>query len=72
MGGDLVHLGEFRAGAGETDLQAFGFAEPAVRFGFGDAGEQVVADLDEPTAPTPRTQSAPRTSPRWTSCPNLS
>ena len=48
--GDLVHLGEFGAGAGEADLQALGLAEPAVGLGFGDAGDQVVADLDEPGA----------------------
>ena len=46
-GGDLVHLAEFVAGAGEADFQAFGFAEPALGFGFGDAGDQVVADLDQ-------------------------
>src|SRR4029077_2429144 len=46
-GGDLVHLGEFGVGAGEADLEALGLAVPAVGFGFGDAGEQVVADLFE-------------------------
>ena len=45
--GDLVHLGEFGPGAGEADLEAFGFAEPAVGFGFGDAVDEVVADLFE-------------------------
>jgi hypothetical protein len=28
-GGDLVHLGELLAGAGQADFQSFGFAEPA-------------------------------------------
>jgi hypothetical protein len=28
LGGDLVHLGELAAGAGEADFQALGFAEP--------------------------------------------
>jgi hypothetical protein len=46
-GGDLVDLGEFGVGAGEADLEAFGLAVPAVGFGFGDAGEEVVADLFE-------------------------
>jgi hypothetical protein len=46
-GGDLVHLGEFGAGADETDFEAFGLAEPVVLFGFGDAFGQVVADLDQ-------------------------
>src|SRR5579859_7296367 len=46
-GGDLVHLGEFGAGAGEADLQSFGLSEPAAGLGFGDAGDEVVADLDQ-------------------------
>ena len=43
-GGDLVHLVEFGAGAGEADFQSFGFTEPAVGLGLGDAGDEVVAD----------------------------
>jgi hypothetical protein len=46
----LVHLGELGPGAGQADFQSFGFAEPAVAFGFGDAGGQVVADLDQARA----------------------
>ena len=46
-GGDLVHLGELGAGAGEADFESFGFPEPAVGFGLGDAGDEVVADLDQ-------------------------
>ena len=49
-GADLVHLGEFGVRAGETDLEALGLAVPVVGFGFGDAGEQVVADLFQPWA----------------------
>jgi hypothetical protein len=49
-GGDLVHLGQLAAGAGEADLQALGFAEPPVGFGFGDAGHEVVANLGEAVA----------------------
>ena len=47
---DLVHLGQFGVGAGEADLQALGLAVPAVGFGFGDAGDEVVADLFQPGA----------------------
>ena len=47
-GADLVHLVEFGVGAGEADLEAFGLSVPAVRFGFGDAGDEVVADLFQP------------------------
>ena len=36
-GADLVHLRELGLGASQADFQPFGFAEPAVRFGFGDA-----------------------------------
>ena len=46
-GADLVHLDEFGVRAGEADLQPLGLAVPAVGFGFGDAGEEVVADLFE-------------------------
>ena len=46
-GGDLVHLGEFVPGAGQADLQAFGFAEPVAGLGFGDAGGEAVADLHQ-------------------------
>ena len=49
-GGDLVHLGEFVAGAGEAHFQALDRAEPTVRFGFGDAVQRIVADLGEAAA----------------------
>lgn len=42
-----VDLGEFPLCAGEVDLEPFDFAEPAFTFGFGDAGDEVVADVDE-------------------------
>ena len=45
--GPAVDLGELVFGAGEADFEAFGFAEPALLFGFGDAGEEVVADLGD-------------------------
>ena len=44
-GGGQVGLGDFVVGGGEADLESFGFAGPAFAFGFGDAGEEVVADL---------------------------
>jgi hypothetical protein len=42
-----VILGEFLFGTGEADLESFGFAGPAFAFGFGDAGQEIVADLFE-------------------------
>lgn len=44
-GGGAVGLGEFVVGGVEADFEPFGFAGPALAFGFGDAGEEVVADL---------------------------
>ncbi|WP_326615848.1 hypothetical protein OG863_01295 [Streptomyces decoyicus] len=35
-------------GAGQADLETFDLAEPAFRLGFGDSGDQVVADLGKP------------------------
>jgi hypothetical protein len=46
-GGDLLHLGELGAGTGKAEFQSFGLSEPAVGLGFSDAGDEVVADLDE-------------------------
>jgi hypothetical protein len=43
-------VGEFLAGAVEADLEAVDLAEPAVLPGFGDPGDEVVADFDEPVA----------------------
>jgi hypothetical protein len=45
--GSPVYLGELVAGAGQADLEAFGFAVPAFAFGFGDAGDEVVVDLGD-------------------------
>jgi len=45
-----IDLGELVVGAGEADLQAFDFAEPALASGFCDAVVQVGADLLEPGA----------------------
>jgi len=42
-----VDLGELVVGAGEADLESCDLAEPAFAFGFGDPGDEVVADLDD-------------------------
>jgi len=47
-GGELVELGEFAVRRGDADFKSFGFTVPALAFGFGDAGEQVVADAGQP------------------------
>jgi len=48
--GDAVELGKFLLGGGAADRESFDLAEPAFAFGFGDAGGEVVADLDQPAA----------------------
>jgi hypothetical protein len=45
--GAAVDLGELVLGAGEADVEAIDFAEPAFSPGFGDAVEEVVADLGD-------------------------
>jgi len=45
-----VGLGKLVVGGGEADLESFGFSGPAFAFGFGDAGEEVVADLFQSVA----------------------
>src|SRR5207248_9301331 len=45
--GSPVYLGELVAGAGQADLESFGFAMPAFPLGFGDAGDEVVPDLGD-------------------------
>jgi hypothetical protein len=47
-GGPPVELCEFLLCSGEVDLEPFDFAEPAFTMGLGDAGDEVVADIDEP------------------------
>ena len=49
-GGGQVGLGEFVVGGGEADFESLGFAGPAFAFGFGDAVQEVVADLFESAA----------------------
>jgi hypothetical protein len=46
-GGGQVGLGELVVGGGEADLESLGFADPAFALGFGDASQEVVADLFE-------------------------
>ncbi|MEE1805119.1 hypothetical protein [Streptomyces sp. BE133] len=43
-----LDLGEFPLRSGEADLKALDFAKPALAFGFGDAGDEVVADVNQP------------------------
>jgi hypothetical protein len=43
----VVELDEFLLCCGEADLESVDFAEPALPFGFADAGEQVGMDLDD-------------------------
>lgn len=45
-----IKLAELLLGAGEADLETFDLAEPAFPPGFGDSGDQVVADLGKPCA----------------------
>jgi hypothetical protein len=45
-----VDLGELVLGAGEADLESFGFAEPAFAVDFGDAGGEVVSDVSDAVA----------------------
>jgi hypothetical protein len=44
----LTDLDDLVLGAGEADLQPFDFAQPSFTSGFGYAGFEVVADLDQP------------------------
>ena len=46
-GGEFVELGELAARGGEADLQALDLTEPSLAAGFGDAADEVVADLGE-------------------------
>ena len=48
MAGAPVDLCEFVFGASQADLKPFDLAEPAFTFGLGDAGVEVVADLQQP------------------------
>lgn len=43
-----IEPAELLLGAGEADLEPFDLAEPAFPLGFGDSGDQVVADLGKP------------------------
>jgi hypothetical protein len=46
----FVELGELAARRGEADLQALDFTEPSLAAGFGDAADEVAADLGEAAA----------------------
>lgn len=63
-----LDLGELVVRGGEADLEPFGFAGPALAFGLGYAGQEVVADAGEPTPlggvdPQERAPDAPLTEP---------
>lgn len=58
---DPIELAELLLGAGQADLETFDLAEPALRLGFGDLDDQVVADLGKP-CPLGRVRSQERTS----------
>jgi hypothetical protein len=49
-GGRYGDLGEFVSYSCETDLEAFGFSVPSFAFRFGDACEEVIADVFESRA----------------------
>ncbi|MEU0645954.1 hypothetical protein [Streptomyces umbrinus] len=44
----LIELTELLLGASQADLETFDLAAPAFLLGFGDSGDQVVADLGKP------------------------
>ncbi|MEU2205724.1 hypothetical protein AB0B95_16710 [Streptomyces hygroscopicus] len=52
---------ELLLGAGQAGLETFDRAEPAFRLGFGDSGDQVVADLGK-SRPLGRVRSRERAS----------
>ncbi|GAA4624070.1 hypothetical protein GCM10023196_022750 [Actinoallomurus vinaceus] len=56
-----IELAELLLGASQADLETFDLAEPAFRLGFGDSGDQVVADLGKP-CPLGRVRSEERAS----------
>ncbi|MFJ9026644.1 hypothetical protein ACIRPU_42925 [Streptomyces sp. NPDC102259] len=45
-----IQLSELVLGSGKTDLEPFQLAQPALAFGLDDAGQEVVADLDQAAA----------------------
>ncbi|MEU4490179.1 hypothetical protein AB0H94_35810 [Streptomyces purpurascens] len=45
-----IQLGELVLGSGKTDLKSFHLAQPALAFGLDEAGQEVVADLDQAAA----------------------
>jgi hypothetical protein len=49
-GGGGVGLGDLAGGGVEADAESFGFAGPSFALGFGDAGQEVAADLFEAVA----------------------
>src|SRR5437763_1522594 len=56
-----IELAELLLGASQADLETLDLAEPAFRLGFGDLGDQVVAELGKP-CPLGRVRSEERAS----------
>jgi hypothetical protein len=50
VAGPAVNVGDLVLGASEADTESFDLAEPAFPLGFGDSGDQVVANLGKPCA----------------------
>lgn len=46
-GNEAVELGEFGVRRGQADLESFRLTAPALAFGFGDASDEIVADVNE-------------------------
>jgi hypothetical protein len=57
--GGGLGLVDLLIGSGESDLEAFDFAEPSFTFGFGDAVEEVVAVDGGLVHRSPMTQFVP-------------
>ncbi|NJP98791.1 hypothetical protein HCN51_56830 [Nonomuraea sp. FMUSA5-5] len=48
LAGAVVEVGELGLGSGQADVQAFGLTQPTLALGFGDARQEIAADLLKP------------------------